>query len=169
MTQRRSDRRRRVITSAPGAESPPRIRRPHRRRGGAGGGAAATLGTFFLLAGMRSARRTAILMVMALRCLIVDDNAGFLRSARLLLEREGIDVVAVASPGEEGRRQTPELRPDGVPPHLDLGAAGGVEVAGRLPAESPGSPPTVARVPTPTQEGLAQLAPPRPARGLLAE
>src|SRR3989442_9609855 len=149
MTQRRSNKRRRVITSAPGAECPPRIRRPHRRRGGAGGGAAATFGTAdperpwppeataqrtvpatlrasFLLAGMRHARRAAILTVMSLRCPIVGDNAGFLRSARLLLEREGIDVVAVAPPREEARRPTHDLRPDRVLVGRDPRAAGGV-------------------------------------------
>jgi two-component system, NarL family, nitrate/nitrite response regulator NarL len=33
----------------------------------------------------------------ALRCLVVDDSAGFLVAARSLLEREGIAVVGVAT------------------------------------------------------------------------
>jgi two-component system, NarL family, nitrate/nitrite response regulator NarL len=32
-----------------------------------------------------------------IRCLIVDDNQPFLDAARLLLEREGVDVVGVAT------------------------------------------------------------------------
>jgi len=51
----------------------------------------------FLLAGMRDGTRPVNLADMALRCLLVDDNSGFLQSARLLLEREGMSVVAVAS------------------------------------------------------------------------
>jgi two-component system, NarL family, nitrate/nitrite response regulator NarL len=34
---------------------------------------------------------------MALRALIVDDNAQFLEAARALLERQGMRIVAVAS------------------------------------------------------------------------
>src|SRR6202030_3620203 len=34
-----------------------------------------------------------------LRCLLVDDNGGFLEAARRLLERDGIDVVGVATTG----------------------------------------------------------------------
>jgi CheY-like chemotaxis protein len=34
---------------------------------------------------------------MPLRCLLVDDNDGFLRAATLLLQREGVTVVGVAS------------------------------------------------------------------------
>jgi CheY-like chemotaxis protein len=69
---------------------------------------------------------------MTLRCLIVDDNAGFLRSARLLLEREGISVVAVASTGDEALRQTEALRPDVVLVDVDLGLESGFDLVGRL-------------------------------------
>src|SRR3954452_19837424 len=47
-----------------------------------------------------------------LRCLIVDDNAPFLEAAASLLEREGIEVVGVASTGDEALRHAQELRPD---------------------------------------------------------
>jgi hypothetical protein len=38
---------------------------------------------------------------MALRCLIVADSADFREAARVLLEQQGVTVVAVASSGEE--------------------------------------------------------------------
>ena len=106
---------------------------------------------------------------MALRCLIVDDNTGFLRSARLLLEREGIDVVAVASTGEEARRQTQELGPDVVLVDVDLGAESGFEVAGRLHAESDGSPPSLILISIHTEEDLAELVAASPAVGFIAK
>ena len=49
---------------------------------------------------------------MALRCLIVDDNAEFLAVARGLLERQGLAVVGVASTGECALALAQDLRPD---------------------------------------------------------
>jgi DNA-binding NarL/FixJ family response regulator len=46
---------------------------------------------------------------MALRCLIVDDSAGFREAARALLEQEGVTVVGVASTGNEALARTGEL------------------------------------------------------------
>jgi DNA-binding NarL/FixJ family response regulator len=69
---------------------------------------------------------------MPLRCLIVDDNAGFLRSARHLLEGEGIAVMAVASNGADALRQAEALRPDVVLVDIDLGGESGFDVVGRL-------------------------------------
>jgi CheY-like chemotaxis protein len=67
-----------------------------------------------------------------LRCLIVDDNSGFLRAARALLEQEGLQVVGVASTGEEAVRRAAELQPDVTLVDIDLGAESGFEVARRL-------------------------------------
>lgn len=69
---------------------------------------------------------------MALRCLIVDDNAPFLDAARALLEREGVDVVGVASTASEALAQTEEHRPDVVLVDVMLGDESGVELAHRL-------------------------------------
>lgn len=69
---------------------------------------------------------------MPLRCLIVDDNAGFLRSARQLLEFEGLRVVAVASTGDDALRQAEALAPDVVLVDIDLGGESGFDVVGRL-------------------------------------
>jgi predicted RecB family nuclease len=49
---------------------------------------------------------------MPLRCLLVDDNEAFLEAASLLLEREGLTVVGLASSIAEALRQARALRPD---------------------------------------------------------
>ena len=69
---------------------------------------------------------------MALRCLIVDDNRGFLRAARALLEQEGIRVVGVASTGAEAIRSATDLQPDVTLLDIDLGADSGFDVARQL-------------------------------------
>jgi DNA-binding NarL/FixJ family response regulator len=72
----------------------------------------------------------------ALRCLIVDDNADFLTAARVLLDRQGISVVGVASTGSEALRRADELRPDVALVDIDLGFESGFDVA-RLLTETP--------------------------------
>lgn len=67
--------------------------------------------------------------IMAVRCLIVDDNNEFLRAARDLLEHEGIRVVGVASTGAQARRSCRELKPDVALIDIDLGEEDGFDVA----------------------------------------
>jgi DNA-binding NarL/FixJ family response regulator len=69
---------------------------------------------------------------MALRSLIVDDNAHFLAAARALLERQGILVVGVASSCAEAVRLAAKLRPDVALVDIDLGDESGFDVARRL-------------------------------------
>ena len=69
---------------------------------------------------------------MALRSLIVDDNARFLSAARRLLERQGIAVVGVASSGAEAVQLAGELQPDVALVDIDLGGENGFEIARRL-------------------------------------
>jgi CheY-like chemotaxis protein len=106
---------------------------------------------------------------MALRCLIVDDNAGFLRSARLLLEREGIIVVAVASTGDEALRQAQELRPDVVLLDVDLGTESGFEVAGHLHGQPGASLSDVILISIHAEEDLADLIDASPAVGFISK
>jgi len=75
---------------------------------------------------------------MPVRCLIVDDNPGFLRAATDLLERDGITVVGVASTGAVARHACRELRPDVVLLDIQLGEETGFEVARQL-VERPGA------------------------------
>lgn len=69
---------------------------------------------------------------MPLRCLIVDDNASFLKAAATLLERQGLDVVGIASNGADALVSARELRPDVVLLDIVLGAESGFEIARRL-------------------------------------
>jgi CheY-like chemotaxis protein len=68
----------------------------------------------------------------ALRCLIVDDNAHFLGAASDLLEREGVTVVDVASTSAEALRRAAELRPDVVLVDITLAGESGFDLARRL-------------------------------------
>ena len=67
-----------------------------------------------------------------LRLLIVDDNAGFIQAARVLLQRQGADVVGVASNGEDAVRLARELQPDCVLVDVELGPERGSDLARRL-------------------------------------
>jgi DNA-binding NarL/FixJ family response regulator len=69
---------------------------------------------------------------MALRCLIVDDNASFRQEMRGLLVEQGLDVVGGAGSGAEAARQIAELRPDVALIDIDLGSESGLELARRL-------------------------------------
>lgn len=69
---------------------------------------------------------------MTLRSLLVDDNARFLGAARDLLEREGIEVVGVASTVDDATRLALALRPDVCLVDIDLGEESGFDLARRL-------------------------------------
>jgi CheY-like chemotaxis protein len=69
---------------------------------------------------------------MALRCLIVDDNADFIAAARDLLERQGVAVVGVASTSAEAVERVHEVQPDVALIDIDLGEETGLDVARRI-------------------------------------
>jgi DNA-binding NarL/FixJ family response regulator len=69
---------------------------------------------------------------MSLRCLIVDDSPAFLATAATLLEREGLDVVGLASTIDEALDQAQKLQPDVILVDILLGAESGFELARRL-------------------------------------
>jgi CheY-like chemotaxis protein len=105
----------------------------------------------------------------ALRCLIVDDNSGFLRAARALLEQEGLQVVGVASTGEEAVRRAADLHPDVTLVDIDLGADSGFEVARRLfddPSVDPGQ---LILISAHAQDDFADLIEASPAVGFLVK
>jgi CheY-like chemotaxis protein len=66
------------------------------------------------------------------RCLIVDDNRDFLDAARLLLEREGLMIVGVATTSAEALQLEQALRPEVVLVDIRLGDESGFELARRL-------------------------------------
>lgn len=104
---------------------------------------------------------------MALRCLIVDDSPGFLRSARVLLEREGVAVVGVASTGDEAVQRAEELKPDVLLLDIDLGEESGFDLAQRLQAEVRMSASQVILISTHAEEDFADLIAVTPVAGFL--
>jgi DNA-binding NarL/FixJ family response regulator len=98
---------------------------------------------------------------MALRCLIVDDNELFLEGASALLEREGLEVVGVASNSADAVRLVAELQPDVTLVDVDLGPEDGLELALQLEASK------VILVSTHTEEDLEHLIAASPALGFV--
>ena len=104
---------------------------------------------------------------MSLRCIIVDDSPGFLRSARALLEREGLTVVGVASTGAEAVQRAEDLRPDVLLLDIDLGEESGFELARRMEAEVGLPAQTVILISTHAEEDFADLIADAPVAGFL--
>ena len=69
------------------------------------------------------------------RLLIVDDNPRFGQAARDLLQRQGAEVVGVASNGVEAVHLARELQPDCVLVDIELGPESGFDLATRLTNE----------------------------------
>ncbi len=106
---------------------------------------------------------------MALRVLIVDDNAHFLEAARDLLEREGIAVVAVACTSADALQRCAELRPDVALVDVDLGEESGFDVAQGLVHGSSGNGPRVVLISTYAEQDLRELIEASPAVGFLSK
>ena len=105
--------------------------------------------------------------VMALRCLLVDDSSGFLEAARVLLERQGIDVVGAVSTGDEALRLVGELQPDVALVDIDLGPESGFDLARRLAQET--SLHRVILISTHSEADFADLIAESPAIGFLSK
>jgi DNA-binding NarL/FixJ family response regulator len=106
---------------------------------------------------------------MALRCLIVDDSAGFLEAARALLEHEGVSVVAVASTGEEALARVVKLRPDVTLIDIDLGGESGFAVVRELAQEGRVDARSLILISTHAREEFADLIEASPAAGFLSK
>lgn len=99
--------------------------------------------------------------------MIVDDSDAYLASARALLERQGLQVVGVATSPAEAVDRVTELRPDVVVVDLHLGSDSGLELAGRLSAGN--ASPAVVLVSTVGREDLAALVVGSTVRGVLTK
>jgi DNA-binding NarL/FixJ family response regulator len=103
---------------------------------------------------------------MTLRSLLVDDNSGFLAAARDLLEREGVEVVGVASTIAEAARLAATLRPDVCIVDIDLGDESGFDLARRL--AGPGEPsPRVILISAYSEPDFSEMIEDSPAVGFL--
>jgi DNA-binding NarL/FixJ family response regulator len=105
---------------------------------------------------------------MAVRCLIVDDNRGFLVAARTLLEREGLTIAGVASTSADALREAETLRPDVVLVDVALGAESGLELARRLVADDDRGA-AVILISTRPEADLADLVASSPAAGFVSK
>jgi DNA-binding NarL/FixJ family response regulator len=103
----------------------------------------------------------------AFRVLIVDDSRAFLEAARVLLEREGVSVVGVASTTAEALSREAELRPEVVLVDISLGAESGFELARRLRENDRNGGLNVILVSTRTEADFADLIAESPANGFL--
>jgi CheY-like chemotaxis protein len=103
---------------------------------------------------------------MSLRCLVVDDNPGFLKTASSVLRNDDVSVVAVASTSAEAVSLVEQTHPDVVLIDIMLGSESGFVLARQLAA---GPPPTPKLILTSTQseEDLWELTVESPAVGFL--
>ena len=110
---------------------------------------------------------------MALRCLLVDDDARFVESASALLELQGLEVET-ASTGVQAVRRASELRPDVVLLDLHLGSDSGFEIAREIQSAwlSRGSSqvgPRIIFISTSDQSDFQRLIEASPALGFIAK
>jgi CheY-like chemotaxis protein len=115
------------------------------------------------------ARRRRAPTLVAVRCLIVDDNPGFLEVARALLEGEGLQVVGVASNGAQAVRSAAQLHPDVTLLDIDLGEDSGFEVARRLVDDPDLEPGQLILISAHAEEDLADLIEASPAIGFVGK
>jgi DNA-binding NarL/FixJ family response regulator len=104
-----------------------------------------------------------------MRCLLVDDNATFLEAASVLLQREGVKVVGVASSTAEALEQTRVLQPDVILVDIGLGDENGFDLARLLSRDEQGSLADVIMVSTRSETDYVDLIAESPAVGFLAK
>jgi DNA-binding NarL/FixJ family response regulator len=85
---------------------------------------------------------------MSVRCLIVDDDNGFLEAARDLLEREQINVVGVASNSAGAIRLMTAVRPDVMLIDVNLGDESGFDLVDSIAGNAPSAAPTLILIST---------------------
>ncbi len=106
---------------------------------------------------------------MPLRCVLVDDNEAFLETASLLLEREGLTIVGMASTIAGALRQVRALRPDLVLVDIGLGNESGFDLARLLAQDGPSGGAEVILISTGAESDYRELIDESPAAGFLAK
>jgi DNA-binding NarL/FixJ family response regulator len=99
------------------------------------------------------------------RCVIVDDNPGFLITASKLLDRQGVSIVAVATNSAEALECIQEQRPDVAVVDLKLGDESGFRLAEQI-ANSP-VPPHVILTSTHSESEYGELIDASPVLGFI--
>jgi two-component system, NarL family, nitrate/nitrite response regulator NarL len=108
---------------------------------------------------------------MLMRCLLVDDNAAVLSSARTLLDQQGVKVVGTASTSAEVLRMAAALRPDVVLVDIALGEENGFDLARRLAEDNQDNEGAMAviMISSAAESDYADLVAESPAAGFLAK
>ena len=106
---------------------------------------------------------------MPLRCLLVDDSDTFLEAASVLLRREGVMVVGVASNTAEALRQARALRPDVILVDIGLGDEDGFDVARLLSQDGQHGSAEVIMISAGADSDYTELIAESPAAGFLAK
>ena len=106
---------------------------------------------------------------MPLRCVLVDDNEAFLETASLLLEREGLAIVGMASTIAGALRQVRALRPDLVLVDIGLGNESGFDLARLLAQDGLVAGAEVILISTGAEADYRELIDDSPAAGFLAK
>jgi two-component system nitrate/nitrite response regulator NarL len=106
---------------------------------------------------------------MPLRCVLVDDNEAFLETASLLLEREGLAIVGMASTIAAALHQVRALRPDLVLVDIGLGDESGFDLARLLAQDGQVASAEVILISTGAEADYRELIDDSPAAGFLAK
>lgn len=106
---------------------------------------------------------------MALRLLLVDDNASFLASASTVLRHGGLDVVGSASSSATALAQAEELQPDVVLVDIHLAGESGFDLARRLDEMRPAEGWQVVMMSTHAEDDFADLIAGSPVVGFVAK
>jgi DNA-binding NarL/FixJ family response regulator len=104
-----------------------------------------------------------------IRVLIVDDSRSYLDAACALLEREGLEVVGVASTSAAALQQARALEPDVVLVDISLGEESGFELARRLVENDPDDQAALVLISTRAEADFEDLIAESPAVGFLAK
>jgi DNA-binding NarL/FixJ family response regulator len=99
--------------------------------------------------------------------LIVDDHPGFRRTARVVLQYDGYEVVGEAADASSGLRESRRLRPAIVLLDVGLGDESGLDLAARLTAEADA--PAVVLVSSRDEADLGPLIERSGARGFIGK
>ena len=104
---------------------------------------------------------------MAVRCLLVDDNPGFLHIARKTLETGGFAVVAVATCTADAMRYARQGHPEVALVDVELGAESGFDLARQLAGDDTAQPIQIIMISTHAEEDLTDLLAASPAIAFL--
>jgi two-component system nitrate/nitrite response regulator NarL len=106
---------------------------------------------------------------MPLRCLLVDDSDAFLEAASILLQRDGVTVVGVATSSAEALLQIRALRPDVILVDIGLGDESGFDLARLLAKSDQGDSAEVILMSARAETDYVELIAESPVAGFLAK